>query len=95
MSSLTLKYERISNMFIKLFLFLYSIIFFLLGCTAQKETGAKIGPGENVIAIAFPGAEGYGKYATGGRGGKVFIVSNLNDKGPGSFREAVKQRKKE
>ncbi len=37
---------------------------------------------------AFPGAEGGGKYAFGGRGGKVWVVSNLNDDGPGSFREA-------
>ncbi|MDD3430519.1 MAG: thrombospondin type 3 repeat-containing protein [Bacteroidales bacterium] len=39
--------------------------------------------------LAFRGAEGYGRYATGGRGGKVVVVSNLNDDGPGSFREAV------
>ena len=40
---------------------------------------------------AFPGAEGGGKFSFGGRGGKVYVVTSLADRGPGSFREACER----
>jgi pectate lyase len=64
----------------------YLVLLQLAGCSQQKNVQRSA---DDNTPIAFPGAEGFGKFSTGGRGGKVVVVNNLNDKGPGSFREAV------
>ena len=56
--------------------------FTILSLTSQAQTDT---------LPAFPGADGYGRYVTGGRGGKILHVTNLNDSGEGSLRWAIAQ----
>ncbi|KAA6351980.1 hypothetical protein EZS27_000680 [termite gut metagenome] len=69
----------------KRIIFLKKILFIFLWIVSWSSGNAQVS--------AFPGAEGGGKYATGGRGGKILTVTNLKDDGSeGTLRWALRQK---
>lgn len=73
-------------------LFLHLVIIYFCIINNAEEVSFCLTAKNNDRIEAFPGAEGAGKYTSGGRWGEIIEVTNLNDDGPGSLRYAINSK---